>query len=100
MLPRKGKRNKRITERFNSMNNTEEKRAGMAWRWVMIMFGAALLLSLVVMTFGWVDDQIIIFFLLGLGALITVACGVFITSNKGEPPRRKKIGNWHLKQAK
>lgn len=82
------------------MNNTEENRANSAWRWVMIMFGTALLLSLAAMTFGWFDDQIITYFLLGLGAVIVVACGVFLTSNGSEPPRRRKIGIWRVKQAK
>lgn len=81
------------------MKNTEKDAAGKAWGKVMLMFGAALLISLAAMTFNWVDHQIVIYFLLGLGAVMVVACGILLTSDGSEPPRRKKGGLWGAKQA-
>lgn len=82
------------------MKNTEKDAdaAGKAWGWVMLMFGAALLISLAAMTFNWVDHQIIIYFLLSLGAVMVVACGIFLTSNGGQPPKKKLKSEYCIEQ--
>lgn len=72
------------------MKNTRKDKSAAAWGYVMLMIIASLLISLAAMTFGWVNHQSIIYFLLSLGAVIVVACGILLTSNGGQPPSPKK----------